>query len=175
VAAAAQDAETWATRFGAVHGDSTIVEATVRTAAPNPVVIEAVHIRVDERRDALDWPAFDMSMGCGGALTPAVFAVDLDADRPVARPLAGYDGETMTGLTVPEVPFAVTAEEPLALRVEATARSCDCDWSIELEWSSGERSGTVTIDDGGRPFRTSGTGDGTPYGFSSETRSWQPG
>ncbi|MDT0345491.1 helix-turn-helix domain-containing protein [Streptomyces litchfieldiae] len=170
-----QDARRWADQLGAVHGDSTIVEATVTTTSPDPVVVEAVHIRVAERRAPLDWPSFDMSPGCGGALTPAAFTVDLDAERPLARPKDGFDGETLTELTPPALPFAITAEEPLALRVEAATRSCDCSWYIELEWSSGERDDTLVVDDGGEPFRTSGGGSGTPYGFAYETESWRAG
>ncbi len=170
----AQDAEPWARRLGAVHGDSAIVEATVRTAQPGTVVVEAVHIRVDERRPPLKWPVFDMSLGCGGALTPATFAVDLDAERPVARPVAGFDGDTGTDLPAPALPFAVTAEEPLALRVEAAAGTCDCSWSVELEWSSGAERGTLVIDDGGEPFRTSGGGPGATHLYGYDTEGWHP-
>ncbi|UCM87095.1 helix-turn-helix domain-containing protein [Streptomyces marincola] len=171
----AQDAEPWADELGAVHGESAIVEATVRTARPAAVVVEAVHIRVEERRAPLDWPLFDMAMGCGGSLTPATFAVDLDKERPVARPVAGHDGDTGTDLPPPALPFAVTAEEPLVLRVEAVAGTCDCSWSIEVEWNSGDERGTLVIDDGGVPFRTSGGGAGAAHLFAFETGSWQPG
>ncbi|MDT0445725.1 helix-turn-helix domain-containing protein [Streptomyces johnsoniae] len=171
----AQDAEPWADRLGAVHGDSTIVESTVRTALPGTVVVEAVHIRVVERRAPLEWPVFDMSLGCGGALTPATFAVDLDAERPVARPVAGFDGDTMTELPAPALPFAVTADEPLVLRVEAAAGGCDCSWSVELEWSSGEERGTLVIDEGGEPFRTSGGGEGATHLYGFDTESWRAG
>lgn len=30
-----------------------------------------------------------MSNGCGGSITPAVFTVDLDASRPIVRPVDG--------------------------------------------------------------------------------------
>ncbi|WP_049578262.1 helix-turn-helix domain-containing protein [Streptomyces sp. SBT349] len=169
----AQDAEPWAERLDAVHGDSTIVEATVRPDdAAGPVVIEALHIRVDERRAPLDWPAFDMSLGCGGALTPASFTVDLDAERPVARPSDGFDGDTGTELKPPGLPFAPTATEPLALRVSASTRTCDCSWYIELVWSGGGERGTLRVDDDGRPFRTSGNGEETAYQFAFETETW---
>ncbi|MGK5533554.1 helix-turn-helix domain-containing protein [Streptomyces sp. URMC 129] len=175
----AQDAAPWAQRLGAVHEGSTIVEATVRLTRPTvePVVVEAVHVRVTERRTPLDWPVFDMSPGCGGALTPAAFTVDLDADRPVARPREGFDGDTGTDLQAPALPFAVTADEPLALRVEADAAACDCAWYIELDWSAGDERGTVRVDDGGEPFRTSGGGAGAaaPHSFAMDTESWRRG
>ncbi|WP_059008668.1 hypothetical protein [Streptomyces specialis] len=75
----------------------------------------------------------------------------------------------------PALPFAVTADEPLALRVEAATARCDCAWYIELDWSAGDERGTVRVDDDGDPFRTSGGGAGaaTPYFFAMDTESWQ--
>ncbi|WP_315904099.1 helix-turn-helix transcriptional regulator [Streptomyces sp. CBG31] len=63
-----------------------------------------------------------------------------------------------TGEPIPAVsfPYRVSASDPEVLLVTARAARCDCDWVAELRWSGGGRSGTVRIDDGGRPFRTSG-------------------
>jgi hypothetical protein len=137
--------------------------------------VEAVHVRVTDRRAPLDWPAYDMAGGCGGALTPAAFTVDLDAARPVPRPRDGHDGERDADLPAPRLPYAVTRADPLVLRVEASTAGCDCDWYLEVVWSDGERRGTARVDDGGRPFRTSGGGDGpgyTPGG--AEPPGWVP-
>ncbi|TDC13199.1 hypothetical protein E1265_28405 [Streptomyces sp. 8K308] len=173
----AQDAERWAGELDAVHGGSTIVETTLRAGGRQAVVVEAVHVRVVERRAPLAWPAFDMSAGCGGALTPAAFTVDLDADRPVARPRDGYDGSGEgVELPAPEPPFLVTEDEPLVLRVEATAVDCDCDWYVEVDWASGADSGMARIGDGGRPFRTSGltaAPDGV-HGYEYTENRWVP-
>ncbi|MDT0318956.1 hypothetical protein [Streptomyces millisiae] len=172
----AQDADRWAGELDAVHGGSTIVETTLRTGGRQAVVVEAVHIRVVERRAPLAWPAFDMSPGCGGALTPAAFTVDLDADRPVAHPRDGYDGEAEAELPAPEPPFLVTEDEPLVLRVGATAVDCDCDWYVEVDWASGADSGMARIDDAGRPFRTSGvTAPGDVYGYEYTEQRWERG
>ncbi|WP_181727660.1 helix-turn-helix transcriptional regulator [Streptomyces sp. PT12] len=167
-----QDAEPWAERLGAVHGGSTIVEATVRPSGDAPVVVESLHVRVTERSAPLDWPAFDMSLGCGGALTPAAFAVDLDEQRPIARPVDGFDGDSGQTLRNPGLPYSVTDDEPLALRVFASASACDCSWYVELVWSSGDERGTLRVDDDGRAFRTSGGGEGTVYSFPHETEKW---
>ncbi|WP_226962039.1 MULTISPECIES: helix-turn-helix domain-containing protein [Streptomyces] len=171
----AQDAEEWAARLGAVHGDATILEATVTATGEQPVVVEAMHVRVTERRRPLAWSAYDMSMGCGGALTPAAFEVDLDAERPQPTPRDGYDAMSERELTAPRLPFAVTAREPLALRIEARAAACDCDWFVELEWSSGGERGTLRLDDGGVPFRTSGGGAGEAWQHQEELGGWSRG
>lgn len=170
-----QDASAWAGSLGAVHGGETIVEATVRAAGPAPVVVEAAHVRVTARRTPPAWSSYEMSNGCGGSLTPAAFSVDLDAPRPLVRPVAGYDGEGGRELPAVRLPYRVTAGDPLALRVEARTEGCDCDWHVELEWSSGGDSGTLRVDDGGRPFRTSAVEGRPAYGWSLEEGAWTGG
>ncbi|MGY1455823.1 helix-turn-helix domain-containing protein [Streptomyces sp. SS8] len=172
---APQDASSWAGALGAVHGGETIVEATVYGTGTAPVVVEALHVRVAERRAPLDRPVYRMDDGCGGSLTPAAFTADLDAPRPQAEPVDGYDGEGGRPLPATRLPYRVTADDPLALRVEARTEGCDCDWYIEVEWSSGDDSGTLRIDDGGRPFRTSGTKGRPEYRWAPETGIWERG
>lgn len=162
-----QDARAWAAALGAVHGATTIVEATISAKGASPVVVQALHIRVPDRREPLRWSSYSMDNGCGGALTPAEYSVNLDAARPQAQPRDGSDSEH----TLPAVrlPYQVTARDPLVLRVHAQTVNCDCDWYLELEWSAGGRSDTVRIDDGGRPFRTSGVKGRPEYNY------WSPG
>lgn len=111
-----------------------------------------------------------MSQGCGGGLTPAAFAVDLDAPRPLARPVAGNDGGDP--LPAPAFPLRVSASEPVVLRVEAATTGCDCDWSLDLRWTGPSGSGTLRIDDGGRPLRTSAATGRPVYGYALEQGRW---
>lgn len=148
------DAKGWAAALGAVHAGETGVRITLQGRDERAVVLEALRIRVVERRAPADGRVHRMSSGCGGALTPRTFDVDLDRQRPVARSVPGND----TGEPIPAVsfPYRVSAADPEVLLVTARAARCDCDWVAELRWSGGGRSGTVRIDDDGRPFRTSG-------------------
>ncbi|GGJ74785.1 hypothetical protein GCM10011583_02810 [Streptomyces camponoticapitis] len=165
-----QDARQWATALGAVHGDSSITQATLNAAAgAGPVVVQEVFVRVVGRRAPLKWNAYEMSNGCGGAVTPAVFAVDLDASRPIVRPVDGANEEGP--LPAPRLPYQVTAKEPLILKVEASTDRCDCDWYLEVRWTAGDRTGVARIDDGGRPFRTSAAA-GAVYGHDYESGKW---
>ena len=157
------DASAWADPLAAVDAGRTIVEVTVAGTSVEPVVLQGLTVRVDGRRDPLGWNVYAMSLGCGGALTPASYAVDLDQPRPVARARSGNDGENQ--LPAVTFPFRVSSTEPVVLRVIAKTRSCDCDWHLELAWTAGGRTGTTTIDDGGRAFRTSGSTT-EPYGFT---------
>ncbi|MFE7131358.1 hypothetical protein ACFVIM_10895 [Streptomyces sp. NPDC057638] len=113
-----------------------------------------------------------MGMSCGGAMTPRRFDLDLDAARPAVRPVPGSDA----GAVIPAVsfPYRVSVRDPEVFLVTARTVDCDCDWYLELEWSGGDRSGVVRIDDGGRPFRTSGTRGGPVHVYDTGLGSWFP-
>ncbi|MFG2620084.1 helix-turn-helix domain-containing protein [Streptomyces sp. NPDC048507] len=165
------DAPGWARAQRAVHAGSQIVEVTLHGTGEGAVVLQGLEVRVAARRTPPPWNVYRMSLGCGGALTPAVFAVDLDAPRPLARPLAGNDsGEP---IPAPRFPVRVSADEPAVLRVEATAARCDCDWYLDLRWSGpGGSFGTLRLDDSGVPWRTSGTTGRPEYGYATEQGRW---
>ncbi|MFB7655091.1 MULTISPECIES: helix-turn-helix domain-containing protein [unclassified Streptomyces] len=167
-----QDAAPWAAAQGAVHGGETLVQLSVQGRSETAVVLEALRVRVVGRAAPVEGNAYAMDQGCGGSLTPRYFAVDLDRDRPIARAVAGND----SGTPIPAVrlPYRVSAEDPEVLLITAEAGSCDCRWYLELDWSSQGRTGTVRVDDGGRPFRTSGI-EGLPrYMYDTVGRRWGP-
>ncbi|MFD0042511.1 helix-turn-helix domain-containing protein [Streptomyces anulatus] len=148
------DAESWAGALGAVHAGEAGVRVTLQGRDERAVVLEALRIRVVERRSPARGRVYRMSSGCGGSLTPRMFDVDLDVPRPVARSVAGNDsGEPIEAVAFP---YSVSVTDPEVLLITGRTVGCDCDWYAELTWSSGGRSGTVRVDDGGRPFRTSG-------------------
>ncbi|MEU0998074.1 helix-turn-helix domain-containing protein [Streptomyces olivaceus] len=169
---APQDAAPWAATQGAVHGGETLVQLTVQGRSNTAVVLEALRVRVSARTAPAEGSAYAMDQGCGGAVTPRFFAVDLDKDRPLARAVAGND----SGTPIPAVrmPYRVSATDPEVLLVTAGTRACDCRWYLELDWSSQGRTGTVRIDDDGRPFRTSAI-EGLPrYTYDTLERRWGP-
>lgn len=169
---APQDAGTWAATQSAVHGGETLVELSVQGTSDTAVVLTALRVRVAGRSDPAPGNAYAMDQGCGGALTPRYFDVDLDKDRPIARAVAGNDA----GTPIPAVrmPYRVSVTDPEVLRVTARTANCDCRWYLELDWSSRGRTGTVRVDDHGRPFRTSGV-EGLPhYEYDTSARGWKP-
>lgn len=165
------DAPAWAAARRAVHAGTQIVEVTLLGTGPDPVVLEAMEVRVTGRRSPLPWNVYEMSQGCGGGLTPAGFAVNLDAPRPLARPVAGNDeGEA---IKAPAFPLRVSAAEPAVLRVEARSTGCDCDWYLDLRWSGPTGSGTLRLDENGRPWRISAASTDRPvYGYANERGRW---
>ncbi|WP_437046651.1 helix-turn-helix domain-containing protein [Streptomyces sp. enrichment culture] len=170
---APQDARTWAGTQAAVHGGETRVELSVQGTSGTAVVLTALRVRVAGRAGPAAGNAYAMDdEGCGGALTPRYFDVDLDKDRPLARAVAGNDA----GTPVPAVrlPYRVSASDPEVLVVTARTARCDCRWYLELDWASQGRTGTVRVDDRGRPFRTSGI-EGLPhYAYDTSAREWRP-
>ncbi|WP_443334026.1 hypothetical protein [Streptomyces sp. MNU103] len=168
---APQDARTWAATQGAVHGRETLVELSVQGRTDTAVVLTALRVRVTGRSAPASGNAYAMDQGCGGALTPRYFDVDLDKDRPIARAVAGND----VGTPIPAVrmPYRVSATDPEVLLITARTEGCDCRWWLELDWSSQGRTGTVRIDDRGRPFRTSAVAGLPHYEYDTLNRSWR--
>ncbi|MFE6910179.1 helix-turn-helix domain-containing protein [Streptomyces erythrochromogenes] len=164
------DAPAWASAQRAVHAGDQTVEVTLHGTGGGAVVLEGLEVRVAARRTPPAWNVYQMSQGCGGGITPAVFAVNLDAPRPLARPVAGNDAGNR--LPAPAFPMRVSAAEPVVLRVAAATTGCDCDWSLDLRWSSPTGSGTLRIDDGGRPLRTSAATGRPVYGYALEQGRW---
>ncbi|MGC4983344.1 helix-turn-helix domain-containing protein [Streptomyces sp. DT193] len=149
-----QDASPWAQTQNGVHGGQTLVDITVQGRSDAAVVLEALRVRVVGRSAPLKSPSYFTGGGCGGLMGPGSFDVDLDMDRPIARPVPG-DGEGADSRTL-SMPFRVSVKDPQVLMVDAQTENCDCRWYMELDWSSQGRTGTVRIDDEGVPFRTSG-------------------
>ncbi|MFI0962717.1 helix-turn-helix domain-containing protein [Streptomyces sp. NPDC021080] len=156
---APQDASPWARTQNAVHGGQMFVDITVQGRTDAAVVLEALRVRVVGRSAPVKGSVYSTGQGCGSDMAPHSFTVDLDKDRPIARAVPGNDSGTITPPM--SMPYRVSVTDPEVLMVDARTGGCDCRWYLELDWSSQGRTGTERIDDGGRPFRTSGT-DGLP-------------
>ncbi|MEU4871581.1 helix-turn-helix domain-containing protein [Streptomyces sp. NPDC021608] len=168
------DAEQWAASQGAVHGRDTQVRITVQGRGPAAVLLEALHVRMVRRAVPAGRPgdiAYSMADGCGATLQPRYFSVHLDARRPLPRVMPA--GRPDSPSFAVDFPYRVSSREPEVLLVLADTESCACDWYLELDWASQGRSGTVRIDDHGRPFRTTGI-EGLPHYGYRRPAGWVP-
>ncbi|MBK3575342.1 helix-turn-helix domain-containing protein [Streptomyces sp. MBT65] len=149
---AEEGAGAWAAKQHAVHGRETDVEISVQGRTSTAVVLEALRVHVVGRAAPVHGTVYAMDQGCGGEVAPRYFGVDLDARSPRARAVAG----SSLGTPVPaaHLPYRVSAQDPEVLLVKARTAACDCRWYLELDWSSQGRTGTLRIDDHGKPFRT---------------------
>ncbi|MFF4490594.1 helix-turn-helix domain-containing protein [Streptomyces sp. NPDC001544] len=173
-----QDAGVWAAAQGAVHGRQTMVQISVQGRSSTAVVLEALRVRVVSRGTPVRGIAYSMGQGCGGDLAPRSFTVNLDVDRPIARPKDGADSaDSEHKIPAVHFPYRVSAQDPEVLLVDATTQTYDARWYLELDWSSQGRTGTVRIDDHGRPFHTTSI-EGMPhywYGTNDAGgRAWVP-
>lgn len=167
------DAAAWAASLGAVHGRTTNLRITVQGRGPDAVVLTALHVRVVERttpttRGSI---AYSMYEGCGAVLIPRYFSVNLDAHRPLARSVPGNDPDRPAPAI--NFPYRVSLREPEVLFLSARTGACTCDWYLELDWSSQGRTGSIRVDDHGRPFRTT-TIKGLPHYWYRHPGGWAP-
>ncbi|MFI9724019.1 hypothetical protein ACIHFE_30970 [Streptomyces sp. NPDC052396] len=161
----------WVAAQGAVEGDESQIELTLQGRSREAVVLRAMHVRkVGGDRPPLPWTVYSTGGGCGGAIVPASFAVNLDAERPLAKAVPGEREDKPT--PVIDFPISVSATDPQVLQVNARTTGCYCSYYLELEWSSGDRHGTVRVSDHGRPFRTSATKGRRDYLYGGPDHTW---
>ncbi|NUK10672.1 helix-turn-helix domain-containing protein [Streptomyces lunaelactis] len=167
---APQDNRGWARALGGVDGGHMQLQLTATGKSADSVVLNAVHVRVVGRNAPLDWKAYSMGDGCGSGVTPQTFDVDLDAAHPLVKPVAGQNGDTV--VPAKDFPYKVASNDPQVLNLDVHTEGHDISWYLELDWSSGDRRGTVRVDDGGEPFRTSAIEGRTEYGYWPDKGEW---
>ncbi|MFI5963110.1 helix-turn-helix domain-containing protein [Streptomyces asoensis] len=160
-----QDAPAWVARHRAVSAGEQFVQITVQGTGAETVVVESLTVRTVAKAAPLAWNDYAMGypgVGCGGGMPTRAFSVALDAARPSLVPEAGHR----------DFPFKVSESDPEVYYVTADASAYDVRWYLELAWSSGSRHGTVTVDDEGKPFRTSGNNGRPDYEFPLGGFAW---
>ncbi|MGW7076708.1 hypothetical protein [Streptomyces sp. NPDC054866] len=160
-----QDAPGWVSANGAVSARDQTVKLTVQGTGKDTVVLESLNVRVAGTSAPLAWNNYKMGylgVGCGGSVPQHSFDVNLDASVPRPTPQGGESG----------FPYKVSASDPEAFYINATANTHYVRWYLELEWSSGTRHGTVRIDDTGKPFATSGDQGRPVFGYSLDSKKW---
>lgn len=169
---APQDSRGWAHALGGVDGGSLPLQLTATGASDEAVVLTSLHVRVVSTGAALPWTAYSMGDGCGSGVTPRSFDIDLDDARPTATPLAGQDGDVK--VPAKNFPFKVSTHDPQVLNLTVHTEGHDVSWYLEVGWSSGSRQGTVRVDDGGKPFRTSAITGHEQLTYWATKHKWVP-
>jgi WD40 repeat protein len=149
------DNETWARRLDAIAVDYHELTVTLQGRSPAVTILQSLGVHVVTRQRPLTvGAAYTVDEGCGGAVSPRYFTVDLDAQPATVTPRQGADD---AGNVVPAVsfPFTISATDPEVFHISADSAACFCTWYLDLRWTSGGIAGRTTIDHSGRPFRTS--------------------
>ncbi|WP_317621355.1 hypothetical protein [Streptomyces sp. CBMA123] len=159
------DVPAWVSQVGAVAGHYQSIEFAVQGTGSETVVLTALNVRVVRSAAPLAWNAYSMGEGCGGGVDLHSYDLDLDAARPRL-----VVSEGSTGL-----PVKVSERDPEVIEVSAETTFHDVSWYLELEWSSGDRKGTLTVGPGaGVPFRTSAVKGRPLYRFPNGGNAWEP-
>ncbi|GAB7035846.1 hypothetical protein AB0G35_29525 [Streptomyces sp. NPDC021749] len=159
-----QRARAWISALGAISADSQMVQVSVQGTGDNTVILHALRVRVVGSSAPPAWTAYSMGVGCGGGIGPKSFDVSLDAPQPRIVPQNGQR----------DFPYKVSKRDPEVLKVVARAGARDVRWYMELEWSSGNRRGTLRIDDNGEAFHTSGLAGRPQYDYPLGGNEWIP-
>jgi len=160
--AAEQDAPRWAAANGAVSSGEQRVALTVQGTGKDTVVLEALHIRVVEKGAPLAWNDYSMGVGCGGGVGTKSFDADLDNGSPTVTVKNGQR----------DFPYKVSESDPEVFYLTAHTKAHDVRWDLALTWSSGDRRGTVHIDNNGTPFRTSANAGRPGYDYPLGGSEW---
>ncbi|MFI2643416.1 helix-turn-helix domain-containing protein [Streptomyces sp. NPDC018610] len=153
----------WSTALGAVAADHQMLALTVQGTGAKTVVLQALHVRVVRSDAPLTWNKYAMGVGCGGGVDTKSFDVQLDLTNPLVQPIGGQRN----------FPYKVSESDPEVFYVDGHTSGHDVSWYLELDWSSGDRHGTVRVDDHGKPFRTSGSHKAY-YAYPLGGKDWEP-
>ncbi|MEU7997947.1 hypothetical protein AB0B83_21785 [Micromonospora sp. NPDC049060] len=154
----AGDWSRWAREAAGTPASRQYVYFTVQGVDEAQVTLTDLRVRVMTRRPALR--GVFTAPGGGGPTAYRWVEANLDEDPPVLT--AGLFDEG--GASLPEherkeirFPYRVSLTDAETFLVIGHTVDCDCDWTVEVDWASRGRTGTVTVDDAGRPFRVTGT------------------
>ncbi|MDI3417771.1 helix-turn-helix domain-containing protein [Streptomyces luteolus] len=160
--ASEQDAQRWSAAYGAVSGGEQRVALTIQGTGDDTVVLESLRVRVVGKAAPLAWNDYSMGVGCGGDVQTKSFDIDLDAGSPVVT------AKNSQGA----FPYKVSESDPKVFYVSAHTVAHDVRWELTLTWSSGDRRGTVKVDNSGVPFRTSGNKGRPGYDYPLGGSEW---
>jgi len=150
----AREFGTWAPRHGGFHPNETVVYVTVQGSTSDVVVLTRMRVRVQKRLSPPLATVIDPCWMCVGAPQPIrAFNLDLDSPNPVLKPDPASRETT-------NFPYRVSNSDPEVFKITADTSNCDCRWKLYLDWASGGKSGSLTIDAGGQPFRTAAIREG---------------
>lgn len=137
----------WAADNDGVYADNMSVGFVARSGQVEPTIITALRVEVVSREEPMQgtWIVPDGA----GPQGERIILADLDADPPTAT----LDGDF-------SFPLRINNSDIELFSVRAQARTCHCYWRIELDVIGTDGvARTLTVDNHGRPFELTGTGN----------------
>lgn len=132
---------------GGVDAISTLLRVVVQGRTPSPVVLHGLRVTVVSRNQPIDGIYVTFQPDLGG-IPVRLAIIDLDTQPPTLSFEDGLKGNEE------RFPLQVSQEEVEVFDILAVSSDCDCAWYLSLDFESGGKQGSITIDDHGHPFRT---------------------
>lgn len=159
------------------------VELSIASEQLRAVTIRDIDVEVVSS-NPVSSTAAEFSYPCGDPVFARFIGYDLDSGKVIASSSIERDvrevlTESDPGKPVLSKPMAfpydINGNENLTLLL-AGVTSKDVQWRANLSWTQGSKSGTVTIDDAGKPFRVASS-DGLPHrvGYDDDWETLTPG
>jgi hypothetical protein len=142
----------------AAYGAGGRVQLSIQGRTETQVVLTDMKVRVVERNKPMTGTL--LHMPCGDQWAFRWMDVDLDAEPPKSVPTNALDpGAKIGGVADFEskpirFPYRVAESDAETFMFNAKTVNCDCRWVVDVHWSSAGESGVLTVDDHGKPFRT---------------------
>jgi len=143
---------TWAHAQGGVDAWQSLVRFVVRGESGEPVILMGLRVEVVERGPPVAGTLVTY-FGQGAPAAVRYFEIDLGEELPRAKFIGDDEQETTL------FPFRVSSSELEIFDVVARSLRDDVSWRLQLDYVAKGKQGTTTIDDGGKPFRTTARHD----------------
>lgn len=147
----------WLGTHGAVPASVSSVQIHVQGTSGAQVTLTGLQVKVVNRRPAVQgtWAGITI----GGDYWYRFVDADLDQEPP--KLTAELHEEWESSVRPHErrpirFPYKVSLSDAELFEVQARTERCDCEFVVELSWIFQDRSGTLTVDDKGKPFRVTG-------------------
>jgi hypothetical protein len=158
-----EEQEAWVSDLGARLASDVKIEVTLTGTTPDAVVLHSLTAVVVRVPSPSGGAIYGANCPPPGLAPLRMFLTQLDATEPTVKlhPSRGRD-----------FPYKISSTEPEVFRIIVSPGECDCDWTLQLAWTSGGRTGTVTIDDDGKPFLSSSSRGRAGYAYDWDARQW---
>lgn len=160
----------WAHRMGGVDADETLLRLSISGTSAAATDLQQIRVRIVRCQAPLHGTEVTY-LGLGDEIGARFFTVILDAPDPIVK----YVGTgTSRSPGAQPFPLRVTNSIQEEFDIAADTLHSECQWKLLLDWTQGDRSGTMVISDGGTPFET--TAGDTESGPSNGVKEvyWDP-
>jgi hypothetical protein len=149
---------------GTVSGAGrTFIYTVLRGTGDSTAIITGIKFHV-LKREPLPVSGGIIDGSCGSPIEARYGVFDLDQSPPQMSESSAkkiYLGSSPTTVTPLAFPYSISSKDLEALLIIGQTREL-VTWTAELTWSDGNSTGSVLLDDDGKPFVTAGSSPSTP-------------